>query len=100
MCIRDSKGTLWYRPSTGEMKLFSKEKETDVIQGGNFLYTRYPPDHKEFIRIHTEFIKSIQEDLPAPVTGEDGYKAVEMVLASYQSAEENKAINLPMEVRE
>ena len=94
--IWGDKGTLWYRPSTGEMKLFSVAKPTDVIQGRNFLYTVYPPDNQEFVRIHTQFIKSIIEDTSPPVTGEDGYKAVEMVLASYQSAEKKEVVMLPL----
>ncbi len=57
------------------------------------------PDGQEMIRIHQEFIKSIEKNKVPPVTGEDGYKALEMVVAAYQSAEEHRAINLPVKKR-
>lgn len=41
-----------------------------------------------------EFAASIREDRPPKVTGEDGLKAVEVVLAAYQSAETGQPVKL------
>ncbi|MCD6318876.1 Gfo/Idh/MocA family oxidoreductase [Candidatus Aerophobetes bacterium] len=92
------KGTLWYQPSTGLMEFYSKKK-TNVVNEDSFIKLKLEPDHKEFIRIHRKFIESIEKDLTPPVTGEDGYKALEMVIASYKSAKELKAVSLPIPVK-
>ena len=47
-------------------------------------------------RLHLQFIESIKQDSIPPVTGKDGYKAVEVISATHKSAEENRAISLPL----
>lgn len=86
--IWGTEGTLWYRPSTGEMELLSTKR------GGEFEKIVVEPDGMEMVRIHQEFIKSIEENTSSPVSGEDGYKALEMVVTSYRSAEERRVIEL------
>jgi predicted dehydrogenase len=41
-----------------------------------------------------EFIEAIREQRPAKVTGEDGYKALEITLAAYESAGSGQAVRL------
>jgi predicted dehydrogenase len=42
-----------------------------------------------------EFIAAIREDRPAAVTGEDGYRALEVALAAYRSVETGEPVSLP-----
>ena len=41
-----------------------------------------------------EFVQAIQENRPARVTGMDGYRAVEVTLAAYQSAETGQPVKI------
>jgi predicted dehydrogenase len=43
-----------------------------------------------------EFMAAIREQRPPTVTGEDGYKALEVALAAYQSAEIGRPVRLPL----
>lgn len=43
-----------------------------------------------------EFVAAIREQRPPQVTGEDGYKALEVALAAYQSAETGRPVKLPL----
>lgn len=45
-----------------------------------------------------EFVTASREQRPPSVTGEDGYKALEIALAAYQSAEQGQPITLPLAV--
>ena len=42
-----------------------------------------------------EFVAAIRESRPAAVTGYDGYKALEVALAAYASAESGQPVALP-----
>jgi predicted dehydrogenase len=44
-----------------------------------------------------EFVAAIREQRPPLVTGEDGYKALEVALAVYASAESGQPVNLPLD---
>jgi len=96
--IWGDKGTLYYNPRTGKIKL-SSLKKTNVIAKNGFMTITLPPDGLEMVRIHTKFIESIRKDIAPPVTGEDGYKALEMVVACYKSAHEHKPVTLPLDGR-
>lgn len=93
--IWGDKGTLWYRPSVGEMEIYS-EKQTDPINKDSFTKLKLEPDGQEMVRMHESFAESIKKDIAPPVTGKDGYKALEMVIASYKSAQEHKPVTLPI----
>ncbi len=93
--IWGDKGTLWYRPSMGEMSLLSLKK-TNPVNRNSFVTMKLEPDGQEMVKIHEKFAESIKKNKKPPVTGEDGYKALEMVLASYKSAIEHKPITLPL----
>jgi predicted dehydrogenase len=45
----------------------------------------------------TEFVSAIREQRAPCVTGYDGYKALEVALAVYQSAESGQPVSLPLE---
>ncbi|SHG58144.1 Predicted dehydrogenase [Fodinibius roseus] len=95
--IWGDKGTLWYQPSTGEMELYSVEKSTNVINPDAFMRTSYEPDGKEMTRIHDRFVESIEKDTDPPITGEDGYKALEMAVGAYRSAQSKKVVHFPLD---
>jgi predicted dehydrogenase len=42
------------------------------------------------------FARAVAEDTEPPVTGVDGLRALEMVVGAYRSAEEGRAISLPI----
>ena len=93
--IWGDKGTLWYRPSSGEMQLYSLRK-TNPLNKNSFMCITLEPDGQEMVKIHEKFVQSIERNKRPPVTGEDGYKALEMVLASYKSAREHKPVAFSM----
>ena len=43
-----------------------------------------------------EFVAAIREQRPPAATGEDGYKALEVALAVYASAEAGQPVTLPL----
>lgn len=43
-----------------------------------------------------EFVAAIREQRPPQVTGEDGYKALEVAVAAYRSAESGRPVKLPL----
>lgn len=43
-----------------------------------------------------EFVAAIEENRPPAITGYDGYKAVEIALAAYRSAESGEPVKLPL----
>jgi len=61
---------------------------------------RQPAVEEGFGRIHHKvakaFVSCLVDGTPPPVTAEDGRKAVEMVLAIYQSVRERRAIHFPL----
>jgi predicted dehydrogenase len=44
----------------------------------------------------TEFVEAIRQQRPPAVTGEDGYRALEVALAAYQSAATGQPVKLPL----
>ncbi|HVC33356.1 MAG TPA: Gfo/Idh/MocA family oxidoreductase [Chloroflexota bacterium] len=53
-------------------------------------------EESQFKRMWQAFGKAMAAGQPPPVTGGDGRAAIEVVLAAYKSAEEGRAIPLPM----
>jgi predicted dehydrogenase len=47
-----------------------------------------------------EFVAAIRERRPPKVTGTDGYKALEVALAAYASAEQGQPVKLPLKLEE
>ena len=62
-------------------------------------YNENPPNVYGFghIPLYRDVIEAIKNDREPYVTAEDGRRALELVLAIYKSAAENKAIKLPLE---
>ena len=55
-----------------------------------------PPKDDSYLGQLKAFCRSISEDIEPPVTGQDGVKSLEVILAAYKSAKERKWIELPM----
>jgi len=55
-----------------------------------------PPNQNSYQKQIEDFCQSILKDKKPSVTGQDGLKALEVVLAAYKSAKERKWINLPL----
>ena len=56
-----------------------------------------PPREFPFVKQLKAFCQSILEDKEPPVTGEDGVKSLEVVLAAYKSARERVRVTLPIQ---
>ena len=77
------------------------EKENMVFKGNregfrssrvpNSFIQRYAPCYVEEVR---QFMVSVRDDLPTPVTGEDGRKAVEIGYAAWKSFHENRPVKI------
>lgn len=44
-----------------------------------------------------DFVDSVANDLPVPITGEDGLKALEVAVAAYKSRDTGQPVKLPLE---
>lgn len=55
-----------------------------------------PPKDSSFVKQLKAFYQTIVEDIQPPITGDDGAKVVEIVLASFKSAREGKPVELPL----
>ena len=55
-----------------------------------------PPRDMCYLKQLKAFYRSIMEDREPPVTGEDGVKSLEIVLAAYKSAREKAWVTLPL----
>ena len=56
-----------------------------------------PPRDFPYLKQLKAFYKSIIEDKEPPVTGDDGVKSLEVVLAAYKSAREKVRVTLPLQ---
>lgn len=52
------------------------------------------------VELHEEFAAAVRGGLAPPITGEDGRKALEIVLAIYQSADRREPVSLPLVAEE
>lgn len=57
----------------------------------------WPPRNRTFEAQFRNFFAAIRGDAPAMADGEDGYRALELVQAAYQSFEGRRSIPLPLE---
>jgi myo-inositol 2-dehydrogenase/D-chiro-inositol 1-dehydrogenase len=77
------------------------EKENTVLKGNregfqssrvpNFFIQRYAPCYVDEVR---QFLVAVRDDLPTPVTGEDGRKAVVIGYAAWKSFHENRPVKI------
>lgn len=65
------------------------------LYSNNLKYSSYQDwgDDMNYLMLK-DFVKCIKEDLPSPVTGEDGLFALKIALMAYQSAEKNEPIRV------
>lgn len=83
-------GTTANRIETWKMESYSDEKIADLIA----TIDQDPmgkPGHQCIVE---DMVESIQENREPVVTGEDGKKALRLILALYQSAEENRPVKM------
>ena len=59
----------------------------------------WPPRIDTFEAQWREFFEAIEHGRPARVSGEDGYRGLEIVLAAYQSVNEGRPIGLPLDAQ-
>jgi len=85
------------------MELISERGLTvlDAFSQNLNLYQQEPADHNWSYwgsdvnqAMIEEFVSAIKEQRQPLVTGEDGYRALEITLAAYQSAAENQPVHL------
>lgn len=55
------------------------------------------PSTTSFRRMWDDYARGLQDGLPTRVTGEDGKRAVEIVLAAYRSNETGRVVDLPLD---
>jgi len=60
----------------------------------------WPPVESSFAGQYRAFFASVAGGAPPPVSGEDGYKALEIVLAAYKSSRTARAVALPLSPEE
>lgn len=70
--------------------------ETDLGNGG--IWHQIPADdlRSAGVRFIEDFAESILTDTEPPVTGEDGRKALELVVAAYTAGNEGETVTLPL----
>ena len=68
----------------------------DVRYGSRSVKTTFKQMKNGWIREIEHFVECIQKSKQPLVTGEDGKKALEMVLAAYESQETRKPVKLPL----
>jgi len=69
--------------------VYDKEKQ-------DWVNVEMPPWEEPHAKLLNLFLKSVAEDKEPPVSGEDGYKSLEAVIAAYKSAEKAAEIKLPL----
>jgi predicted dehydrogenase len=67
----------------------------DIRYGSRSVKTTFKQMKSGWIREIEHFVECIHNNLQPQVTGEDGKKALEMVLAAYTSQETRNPVNLP-----
>jgi predicted dehydrogenase len=71
---------------------FSQNLQIFQDQPANYMWDNWGSDANQALM--TEFVAAIREDRQPLVTGEDGYRALEVVLAAYESAASGKVVYL------
>jgi predicted dehydrogenase len=57
----------------------------------------WPPRNNAFREEHAAFAAAIRNHTAPAISGEDGYKALEIVLAAYVSLQERRPVRLPLD---
>lgn len=86
--IYGTKGTAMANLPQGVL-VYDKKKE-------EWVNVETPPWEEPHAKLLNLFLKSVTEDEEPPVSGEDGYKSLEAVIAAYKSAEKAAEIKLPL----
>lgn len=60
----------------------------------------WPPGDTPYAEEYRAFFAAIRDGSPPPVTGEDGYRALEIVMGAYKSFATRRAVTLPLDPEE
>lgn len=60
----------------------------------------WPPGENPYAAEYRAFFAAIRDGTPPPVTGEDGYRALEIVMGAYKSFHTRGAVRLPLDPEE
>ena len=93
--ISGSQGSIIYSRQAGRMEVYSTRRgdpqRTSFAFGSN--QKGYSLNMIEMQKLHYErLIPAILEQRKVPVSGEDAYKALEIIVAGYESAKTNRAV--------
>ena len=91
--IYGSSGTIIYYRQEGRLELYSKKERRVFLfkldqQGYNANMIRWSRS------MHEKFLLSIFKNSNPPVTGEDAYKALEIIIAGYNAAQNKKVVEI------
>ena len=85
VAVSGTRGRLYFRPRSPELTLETAEGVSKL---------RFPEDPTGIGRMAAEFARSIADDVPPPMSGEEGLRDLRMVLGAYRSAETGKPVTL------
>lgn len=92
-----SEGYVSYQPhNTAHRPNHPLEVISEKQYGDRDLHEIPYEQESQFQRTWQALGKAMAEGEPPPVTGQDGRKAIEVVLAAYQSADTGRSITLPV----
>jgi UDP-N-acetylglucosamine 3-dehydrogenase len=77
-----------------EMDLFTQNLRFVSTRAGRMLYDPYGDD--VYLLLIQDFLSMIATDGESPITGEDGLRSLEVVLAAYRSVKTRRPVNLPL----
>jgi predicted dehydrogenase len=60
----------------------------------DWLNPMYAVVQSSMVALNKDFLKAIQEDKPAEITGEDNFRTMQLVYASYESAATGRTISI------
>ena len=90
----------------GDIRLRDPDSEPPdllrIIRGAAVEKISYPwPMEKGAIALEVEdMIRSIENDVPHPLSGENGYAALEVIMGIYESSRRRGVVHFPVEVRD
>ncbi len=83
--ISGARGSLYFEPNSPLLTVETQERRT---------LSSFPDDKRGLVSMIGEFKKSIEEDRPPLTSGEEGLRALQVVLKAYESAEKHAHVVL------
>jgi len=92
--ISNGEGINFYG-NDGSLEISLSGKFNAYFKDGQEIKENYIPDYNKIWKeFHHSFVKSILEDSPIPITGEEATKNLAVILAILKSSEKNRPISL------